>query len=67
MTPKLTTTLTRSHYADAISDAIADAEAILGAPIVTRVECVAVIQSTLADPHHVTGYEATVESTRIAR
>ena len=62
-----TTAYSLNSYAEAINAAAEEAEAILGTLIVTRIECVAVIQSTLADPHHVTGYEATVESARIAR
>jgi hypothetical protein len=68
MTDKLTTTATRTYYADAISDAIADAEAVLGTLIVTRIECVT------ADPE-ITGarssvrapYTATVETTKADR
>lgn len=61
-----TTTATRPYYADAISDAIAEAEAILGTLIVTRIECVAVFEPTPADPLHlyVTGYRAAVECTK---
>lgn len=66
MTATLTTTATRNHYADAISDAIADAEKILGQPfVVTRIECVTDdlrIPSTRSFVR--APYTATVESTR---
>lgn len=65
MTTMLSTTASSRTYADAISDAIADAEAIFGRQfIVTRIECVAVFEPTPANPLHlhVTGYRAAVES-----
>ena len=66
MTTTLTTTATRAYHADAISDAIAEAEAILGPLVVTRIECVAEIEATYSNPTRVTSYKATVEATRIA-
>lgn len=60
MTAKLTTTATRAYYADAISDAIADAEKILGSLVVTSIECV--LEPDYS-PRLIGYYKATVEST----
>lgn len=67
MTTKLTTTATRAHYADAISDAITKAEAILGPLIVTHIECITDDPKTTGGSIVHAPYTATVESTRIDR
>ena len=64
MTATLTTTAySLTSHTEAIQDAIAEAEVILGPQhIVTRIECVAEIEATYCDPTRVTSYKATVEA-----